>query len=465
MNADESPDADEMITRVVDAFERMPVPPVPDLGQLTALASGPAAARAGSAAGPGRSRRWFAGLSRRQQLAAGGIGLSSAAGLLLVLLALNSGRELSAMERMVRELQEIKSYSYKITSSNTFYDDGKHDPTVVTEEAVSYWAAPDAFHEEVKIVRADVAASGKAVEEIVEDFASVYPAGKLGMYIDHKYKVYRWLPNDPMGSTIYPLEMLQLIRENSGEITRDLGSKEIEGRQAHGYVIVLKGWRDWRERGGVRDPVEVWVDAATDLPLEFSYNGKHEEPGQNGAGYWFRATDFRWNIALDEKLFAPQPPEGYTDITPPSGEKEIAEIADALALYAELSGGHYPQVKQFDAAAVHNEMLKLAGFAGPAKEEWKEDKQYRRIEQAARGLDWIGRIVRNRYHSGSDGLTVGPQDKDKLLLWWTLFAPVRFRVFYGDLRQEILSDDAGKKLGLADAWTEKVDDEQPTEAK
>ena len=93
-------------------------------------------------------------------------------------------------------------------------------------------------------------------------------------------------------------------------------------------------------------------------------------------------------------------------------------------------------------------MLKLAGFAGPARPEWKEDPKYQRIDRAAAGLTWIETILRDRYHSGYEGSKVGPADKDKPLLWWTTFGPEQFQVLYGDLHREALSAAAGKKLGL-----------------
>ena len=305
----ESPETAKLTARIAGAFERMPVPPGPLRRDSLALLA------------DSSDHRRRPGLSRRQRLALGGLGLSTAAALALLLFALNSGQQLSAMERMVQKLQDVKSYSYKIESENTFYDDGQREPTIVSEQGVSFWQAPDAFDNETKIVRSQAGADGIRTEQVVEDFAEVFPAGRPGMYIDHKYKVYRRLPNEPDGSPMYPWDMLRLIRENSGEILRELGTKELHGRQARGYVIVLKGLRGPREDDQVHDPVEVWVDPATDLPVEFDYRGKHDEPDQHGAGYWLRATDFHWNVDVDPGQFEPRPPAGYTDIAPPDAKR------------------------------------------------------------------------------------------------------------------------------------------------
>ena len=72
----------------------------------------------------------------------------------------------------------------------------------------------------------------------------------------------------------------------------------------------------------------MWVDPETDLPVEFGYQGVNESI------YTHRFFDFRWNVELDAKLFEPTPPAGFDDITPPSDERTIDQIAEALRLYA-----------------------------------------------------------------------------------------------------------------------------------
>jgi hypothetical protein len=85
-------------------------------------------------------------------------------------------------------------------------------------------------------------------------------------------------------------------------------------------------------------------------------------------------------------------------------------------------------------------MLKMAGYSREPRADWNREEKFQRIERATVGLDWIARIVRNRNHAGYYPQTVGPHDKDKVLLWWRVFAPVRYRVVCGDLRTEIVSE-------------------------
>ncbi len=394
-----------------------------------------------------------------QRVAVGGIGVSTIAAAALVLLAVNSGPQLSAMERMAKELHQITSYSYRESWESTWLEaDGKRSITS-KGDGMTCWMAPDAFRTEMKIVRIELAIpNGKLSERLLEHFAEIYPAGKPGIFVDFIRKTFDRLLFDPVGSRTYPADLVRMIQEGSGTVTRELGTKEIQGKKARGYVIVLKGSHEKRANDQLKDPVQVWVDPATDLPLEIGYEGKNEST------YTHRVTDFRWNTALDRQLFEPTPPAGYADITPPGGDQELAQIAEALKLYAELSGGHYPQATPFDAVAVREEMLNLAGFTGTPKPAWNQDKKFLQIQQAARGLDWIARILRNRHHASYDGPGVSPRDKGKLLLWWRLWSPARYRVFYGDLRTEILSEAEGTKRGLAESFPDPpADDQKPSD--
>jgi hypothetical protein len=250
-------------------------------------------------------------------------------------------------------------------------------------------------------------------------------------------KTYFWVPELPSMSAEdigpdSPITRLRMVREGAGEVLRELGTKMINGSEARGYVMALKDAKP----GSGFDALEVWVDPATDLPLELWYEHKDDKVTQI-----FRITDCRWNIEIDPKLFDATPPAGYEDITPPSDDQAIAEIVAALKLYAQLSGGNYPRVEAFDADAVHREMLNLAGFTGQPQEDWEKLLE---IKQTTTGLKWIGLVLRNGINAGYYGADVNSEDKDKVLLWWRAVERPQsthefsYRVFYGDLRSEVL---------------------------
>jgi hypothetical protein len=256
-----------------------------------------------------------------------------------------------------------------------------------------------------------------------------------------------------------PITKLRMVREGDGKVLRELGTKTIRGKQARGFVMALHEAKP----GSGFDALEVWVDPETDLPLEFGYELTTDETKRV-----FHITDCRWNIDLDPKLFDATPPEGYVDISPPTDENDIAGFAAALKLYADLSGGHYPGGTNLDADALHDEMLKLAGFTGPPRPEWANDKRFQQIQQAKPSLDWLARVLRNTVNTGYFGDAVRPADKDKILLWWNVAKAATenpFRVFYGDLRTEILPLAQWAKLVLPEAALPHLNEEDQTATK
>ena len=248
--------------------------------------------------------------------------------------------------------------------------------------------------------------------------------------------------------------MLRLIRENSGEITRKLGTKQLGGIQARGYVLTPKNSREKQPL----HPLEVWVDPDTDLPIEIQLHGQGSDAFDRLAGDRFslERRGKRQVVRADRS-------GGLRRHHAPKSQKELDQIAAALKLYSQLSGGHYPPVRRFDSGAVHEEMLKLAGFDGPPQPTWQADPKYQQVERAKTGLDLIARIIRNRYHALYDGTHVGPAEKDKLLLWWRVSSTKRYCLVYGDLRSEIVSVDAAEKLGLSEAYPDMTSDEPPDE--
>jgi outer membrane lipoprotein-sorting protein len=356
----------------------------------------------------------------------------------------SSPRQLSAMEHVAEELNKIESYSYKVSSTNTFVDKQSQQPASIKESGSAYWRSPNGFRSETENVKTvGESAAAKPTQEILEHFVEAFPPNHECVFIDYKRRTYCHLPFEPIGSNVYPLDMLRMIREQQYQVTRDLGIKPIGNKPAHGYVVELKHPHD-RES---YPPIDVWIDPQTNLPVECGYVIHHKQSEER-----LRIDDFQWNLDLKAKLFSPSPPQDFLDITPPSDELAIAQITDALKLYAELSGGHYPQVKNFDGAAIRQEMLKMAGLSKgspPASIEQRHISE--RIEQSTAGFDWITRILKNPYHAGYFGKTVGPNDKDKPLLWWTAWGPERCRVIFGDLHTKTLPPDQAAILGIGES--------------
>jgi hypothetical protein len=406
------------------------------------------------------------------------VGLSTAAGLLLlVTIFATSATRLSAMDRMLAAVREVSSYSFKQEDHTAFVALDGSAQTFHHENYSACWRAPGEdrtqwlgdLHAEIKSWHTPIVNPGAAIpegtaapqEKLTLHLAETYPCGKLSLIVIYTEGYYFWAPPVPAGDLPVDntIAKLRAVQQGQGKIVRELGTKRIDGREARGYLLAFDAAVPFHSDG----PVEVWVDPQTDLPMDLSYQRTDtEEEGRYVAEY--RLTDIRWNIDFPPDQFATVAPAGLTDTTPPTDEKDIDQIIAALKLYADLNGGEYPQIRtldpgaksdptkqadprtMFDGQLIHDKMLQLAGFTGPPQPAWSQDSSYQRIEAASGGFGWLSRVLLNRFRAGFDGSELGPQEKDKVLLWWTLGGDRGYRVFYGDLRTEIVTEAQWAKL-------------------
>ncbi len=377
----------------------------------------------------------MARLTPRQRVAAGGLGFSTAiALLLLVLLITNSATPLSAMERMVKQLREVTSFSFELeeTSDRVTGENRRR----IQRNDTTYWRAPASLRASTRMVKLPLPPPGDANGDLLHDIEEIYTNGQQGILIDHTKKTFFRTPElQPDNFPDYsPVNWVQRMSKGTVKVIGDLGTKQLHGKTAHGYVVSL----GHPEPDSGQNAVHVWLDTETDLPIEFRYEDSGSTETIDAWTNVMRVFNCRWNIDLDAELFKPIEPLGYDDISWPTDEKSVEEIVHALRLYAELNGGRYPRVTEFHGEEIRGEMLRLAGFTGPPQAEWNDDKLFQRIQQSTAGLDWLTRFLRNKHHTGYYGTEVGPNDKHKALLWWPVDIEDSYRVIYGDLRTEIL---------------------------
>lgn len=380
-------------------------------------------------------------------------GVAAAAVLLLSFIALAPNR-LSAMERIVNAVRDVSSFSYRLTNDSEFPSSGDRPPRTRKSNTFTAWLAPplaepDQFGDFRGAQRSESVYHLSEGDErkVTIDLVEIHPSGKSGILVDYLAKKFYRVPAlraaDIAGST--PLLWLRAVREKAGEITQDLGTRLVDGRTAHGYVMTFDDFEPFEDYG----PVEVWIDPETDLPVQFSFEYAKPDPGFTDR---YTVTDIQWNAELDPKLFDTTAPAGFIDVTLPNDEQSIAAIVDALKLYAELSGGRYPPVEKlnernfatkFDAKACYREMLRLAGLTDANRDQWVNNPLFERIENSRAGLNTLERILQSyKWLVGYYGDSVGTQDKEKVLLWWNIALSSggdQYRVFYGDLRTEAVS--------------------------
>jgi hypothetical protein len=384
--------------------------------------------------------RWtmtVARLTPLQRLAAGSLGISTAAMLLFTaLLIINAASPLSAMERMAKQLRQVTSFSFELEETSDRVT-GENRRRILRNDT-NFWRAPAYWHGTTKFVKIPLPADPNGANiEPLSNVEEIYTPGQRGILIDHLAKTFFRTPEmQPDSFPDYsPVNWMQRMSEGSVKVLDDLGTKVIDGKTAHGYVVSL-GHPDPKNPS---NRAELWLDPETDLPVEFRFG----DTGSSDEIYsWtdeIRIYNCRWNIDLEDSFFEPIEPAGYDDTTwPTDADNAVEKIAQALRLYSKLSGGKYPQVTTFDGAAIHDEMMKLATAIAPTQTEAERKQTFQEIEQATAGLDWLTRILKNEHHTGYYGTAVGPTDTEKVLLWWPLDINDDYRVIYGDLRSEPL---------------------------
>ena len=141
---------------------------------------------------------------------------------------------------------------------------------------------------------------------------------------------------------------------------------------------------------------------------------------------------------MDPKLFDPAPPPGYKDDTPkplPLAE-EMRKIGEAFRVYAEACGGRYPPSRCTSAAMWSWPWP--AGWACLTGRRRRNKRAAGPFAVARAGFREVQNIETYRPDVVYNGKTVGPRDKDKVLLRWKL-DDGRYAVIYGDLHGETLT--------------------------
>lgn len=377
---------------------------------------------------------WMGRLTMRQRIAAlGGVGIAAILGLLLLWGGIAT-KPLSAMEKMAAAVRRAKSNkrTEHVKITNDFPKPGR--PAVLEATFTVYRQLPGAVRTEATYSdhpwNSDHPWKGPGPEK-----TEVFPAGKPSIFIHHPTKTFRRYPPLRKGPHSSPFDRIEDLGEFSGKADRQLGTREIDGKKADGFRIEMeKICPD--SRGSV---AEVWLDRSSSLPVFVRYEYKDLD---NSTITEIR--DIQWNIDLDPKLFDPTPPKGYTDITPkpPALEDQIRDIIESLKIYAQASGGRYPanSVSYLDTT---DDLCRLLGLR--ERPGGKKEGSAGKAAKAMAGFEQIGDIQAYNPDAAYYGKTVGPKDKDKVLLRWKL-DDGRYEVIFGDLRSEAVTGERLRAL-------------------
>ena len=362
-------------------------------------------------------------LTMRQRIALGGVGTAAALGFLLVWV-MSVTRPVSAMERMAENIRKAKSLKVTMTLEQKVVRESGKPPVTSAMAATLYWLAPKSYRTDLE--------GGQLRSGM--NHTDIFPAGMPGIHIDHKTKRFQRVP--ARLGPVPPFMMLDKLSTFSGKAARNLGTKKINGAEAWGFEVDGKKI----DPDSYPGPVEVWLDADSNLPVFLCYKMKYPAmPAMT-----LRMEDFQWNIELNPKFFLAEAPTGYVEeqretAEHPGPEKVLQGITFALKTYAELCGRHYPHITRTFGEPVRDEMYRAAGVTLPlTAEQMMPGKPYRKAFDAFQGFAVFNRVLQANPDVAYYGKTVGPKDKDKVLLRWKL-DDGRYQVIFGDLRAETVT--------------------------
>ena len=226
--------------------------------------------------------------------------------------------------------------------------------------------------------------------------------------------------------------MIEGLAAYTGDADRDLGRKDIDGKAARGFLIASEKIDPDAHHGSV----EIWVDSVSNLPVQLGFTIPHDS-----TPFAARLHDFAWDVDLAPGLFDTTPPEGYADVTPvpPKLDDSVTKIVEGLKIYAKYAGGHYPRVTMLYGDVTRDELVRLSGAPYPPRK--AADSQDARLWDVYKGVEGFARInsiLRDNPDAAYHGKTVGPEDKDKVLLRWKADEEGGYHVLFGDLRFETM---------------------------
>jgi len=228
----------------------------------------------------------------------------------------------------------------------------------------------------------------------------------------------------------------------------EIGGIVVEGVESHDVQLIqafftgpigrLSAPSDMRDDDVVG---RLWVDVATGWPVEMTL----DITSADGSEAHVVVTDFQWEAQVAPDAFVLAIPADYR----PLAQVDVGQLAtgvqmvEALAYFAELSGGTYPT--QLTPVAIVTEVgaiYKKLDAAGVTPE--IDDDMIIKLKFAATYVRELGDEGKEPAYYGD---TVTAADADKVLVRWKL-DDGQYRVIFGDLRIEDVSP---QRLGELEA--------------
>jgi hypothetical protein len=177
---------------------------------------------------------------------------------------------------------------------------------------------------------------------------------------------------------------------------------------------------------------QLWVEVATGWPVELTLDITTEGQEQ----VQIVLSDFQWDVELAPEALVREIPADYKALATVDvgGLESGEEIVEALAYFAEISGGTYPtNLTVRDVVGELGAIYQTLDAQGAAPE--MDDNLMIKLKFAAA---YVGELDGEGKEPVYYGDTVTAADADKVLLRWKL-SDTQYRVIFGDLRIEDVS--------------------------
>jgi hypothetical protein len=314
-----------------------------------------------------------------------------------------------ALADALQKFKEAKSFSCKMS--------GKDFPEDLTIKLT--WASPGS-------IRIDMLVKEKT------QTSSIMPEAGNGLVINHRDKTYTITERSQIGGQEQRiLDMFKALVAYSGKDVKPSGTDEIDGVKAPRFDLLMNQQKPKEGEWELR----VWVHPETKRTLRVDFKiiplgAKWESPPV------YRLEKFEWDIDT-AKLFDANPPRDYEKqkkqvITKDEAiETATTNIVTFLKDY-KAKVGTYPKTKQIDPAKIGAELDKLG-------------KEKKPSVTTIQGLVLMGVLQAQSKDAVYNGEMVGPDDKTKVLFRWEI-DDGNYRVIFGDLRAETVTEEKLKKL-------------------
>ena len=408
----------EVVDRVVEAFDRVPVPPRPDTADtLRALGLEPTEAPAEPKPHAAEDADPVI-FSFKRLVSLRKLGTLAAAALIVLALTAtlwtpSDFNPSTAFAQAVQKVRAAQTMAFTMSMGMPGHDE------------------PVALHAKIKnpgSMRIDLEAMGIVQ---VFDFETMQM-----LVLVPEAKVAQWVNMEGLPKGENPHDMVAEFSRLDPEQTTYLRQERYEGQDAHVYSVdagPMKGY--------------TWIAADTNLPLriEFGNPATPDTPSANMV-----MTGFSWDLELDDALFDQTIPDGYQVREMDLSNATPEDLAKLLRLYAVIAKAPFPaefgpqtvtQMPQFlidPSQSQKQNQERVVRILTPVYgvEAFEDGRIQATMEQFSkelgRGALFMAGLAETAegWHWNAEGKT--PGDGSEALCWWKPKGEELYRVIYND---------------------------------